>query len=216
LAAGIQEIYKYLEDSNRYEGSHIVDFAFHELWDTRGFSALVTDPFTDPVNAGSPFASPSTRKNGDPRRINSLDNGLLLCVQHHKDYDNFRFAIHSTTHKIFSFHPATAKLQDVEVKAPWERKDVLYPPPHPAFLEMHYFTSIVRAMKGSGDDCELDDDDDEDYEELSELEEVQNEQVRIWLDGLSSSREITSPLDFTVENKGNIEMSADMRGDVSV
>jgi hypothetical protein len=47
---------------------------------------------------------------------------------------------------------------------------------------MHYFTSISRAMKGSGDDSELDDDD-EDYEELSELEEVQNEQVRIWFDG---------------------------------
>ena len=67
---------------------------------------------------------------------------------------------------------------------------MLYPPPHPAFLELHYFTSISRAMKGSGDDCELDDDDDdEDYEELAELEEVQTKQVRIWLDGLSSDRE---------------------------
>jgi hypothetical protein len=97
------------------------------------------------------------------------------------------------------------------VKAPWDRQDVLYPPPHPAFLEMHYLTSISRAMKGSGDDCELDDDDD-DYEELSELKEVQNEQVRIWLNGLSSGREIMSSLDFTAENKGNIEMLADMRG----
>jgi hypothetical protein len=68
---------------------------------------------------------------------------------------------------------------------------VLYPPPHPAFLEIHYFTSISRAMKGSGDDCELDDDD-QGYEELSEPEEVQNEQVRIWLDGLLSGREIMS------------------------
>jgi hypothetical protein len=34
---------------------------------------------------------------------------------------------------------------------------------------MHYFTSISKAMKGGGDDCELDDDD-EDYEELSEIE----------------------------------------------
>ena len=39
-------------------------------------------------------------------------------------------------------------------------------------------------MQGSGDDYELDDDDD-DYEELSEPEEVQNDQVKIWLDGLS-------------------------------
>ena len=70
-------------------------------------------------------------------------------------------------------------------------------------------------MKDSRDDCELDDDD-EDYEELSELEEVQTEQVRIWLDGSLSGREIISSLDFTAENKGNNEMLADMRGVVSV
>ena len=68
------------------------------------------------------------------------------------------------------------------MKAPWDCRDVLYPPPHPVFLEMHYFTSISRAMQGSVHDCALDDDD-EDYEELSEPEAVQNEQARIWLDG---------------------------------
>ncbi|KIM92275.1 hypothetical protein PILCRDRAFT_117680 [Piloderma croceum F 1598] len=171
LAAGIQEIYKYHEDSDRYEGSHIIDFAYHELWDIRGFPALVSDPFTDPANADNQFASPSMRTKKDLRRINSLENGILLCLQHHRDYDNFRFAINPGTHEIFSFHPATAKLQGVEVKAPWDRQDVLYPPPHPAFLEMHYFTSISRAMKDSEDDCELDDND-ENYEELSEPEEV--------------------------------------------
>ena len=31
LSAGIQEIYKYREDSNRYEGAHIIDIAYHEL-----------------------------------------------------------------------------------------------------------------------------------------------------------------------------------------
>ena len=74
---------------------------------------------------------------------------------------------------------------------------------------MHFQTSIYKAMKTSGDDCELDDDDD-DYEELSELEEVevQNEQVKTWLDGLSGMES----LDFTAEKKGNIKMLADMRG----
>ena len=83
------------------------------------------------------------------------------------------------------------------MKAPWDRQDVLYPSPHPAFLELHYFTSISEAMKGSGDVCELDDDDedyeelsenDEDYEELSDMEKLKNEQVRIWLDSSSSGR----------------------------
>lgn len=27
-------------------------------------------------------------------RINSLDNGLLMCLDHHKGYDTFRFSIH--------------------------------------------------------------------------------------------------------------------------
>ena len=31
LAAGIQEIYKYCEDSKRFEGLHIINFAYHEL-----------------------------------------------------------------------------------------------------------------------------------------------------------------------------------------
>jgi hypothetical protein len=113
LAAGVQVIYKYCEDSNRYEEGHIIDFAYHDLvsqylcnsllpltysviveWDARGFSALVRDPFTDPTNANSRFASSSTQAKKDLRRINSLENGILLCLEHHRDYDNFRFAIH--------------------------------------------------------------------------------------------------------------------------
>ena len=31
LAAGIRAIYEYREDSNRYEGEHIIDFAYHDL-----------------------------------------------------------------------------------------------------------------------------------------------------------------------------------------
>lgn len=77
------------------------------------------------------------------------------------------------------------------MKAPWESPDVLYPPPHPSFLEMHYFTSIAKAMKGGAGDYELDDDDD-DYDELSEPAEARNEEVRIWLDSSSYGREITS------------------------
>ncbi|KIL63927.1 hypothetical protein M378DRAFT_163885 [Amanita muscaria Koide BX008] len=170
LAAGTHAIYKYREDSNRYEGAHIIPFAYHNLWDANQFSALVKDPFTDPVNADSPFASPTTRTKKDSRRINSLDNGILLCLEHRKDYDNFRFSIHHETHKIFAFHPATAALQGVEVKAPWERPDVFYPPPLPTFLGKHFAASVANAMNASGDDYELDVDY-EDYED-SELEEI--------------------------------------------
>ena len=64
------------------------------------------------------------------------------------------------------------------MKAPWECQDELYPPPHPTFLELHYLTSISKAMKGSGEDYELDDDD-EDYEELSEPEGVHDERQNL-------------------------------------
>jgi hypothetical protein len=113
LAAGIQEIYKYPDHSNRYEGSHIVDFAYQKLvscyvftvlvpspyvsmikWDIKNFSTLISDPYTDPANATNPFASPTTRTGKDPRRINSLENGILLCLQHRRDYGHFHFAIH--------------------------------------------------------------------------------------------------------------------------
>jgi hypothetical protein len=67
---------------------------------------------------------------------------------------------------------------------------------------MHYITSIANAMKGSGDDYELDVDDYEDYGGPSELEEIQNEQVRIWLDGLSPG---TSSFDFMADNKGQYQ-----------
>src|SRR6267154_5921062 len=92
---------KYSEDSNRFEGAHIVCFAYHTLVSNCHSrlpccnSVLVNDPFTDPANASIPFVSPSTRTKEDVRRINSLENGILLCVhQWHKDYDNFWFAIH--------------------------------------------------------------------------------------------------------------------------
>ena len=48
------------------------------------------------------------------------------------------------------------------VTSPWDYQDKLDPPPLPTFLKLHYFTSISSAMKGSEDNCELDDNDDED------------------------------------------------------
>jgi hypothetical protein len=97
------------------------------------------------------------------------------------------------------------------VKAPWVNEDVLFPPPHPSFLEIHYFTSITKAMKGDAGDYDLDEDD----EVLSEPEEVRNDEVSIWLDGSSYGREIT-PLDGGAVNKNHFAMLADRQGLVSV
>jgi predicted restriction endonuclease len=63
---------------------------------------MVNDPFTDPENANNAFASPSTQTKTDTRRINSLENGMLLCTQHHGDYDHFRISIHPMVRMVFS------------------------------------------------------------------------------------------------------------------
>ena len=55
--------------------------------------------------------------------------------------------------------------------------------PRDALLHINF----SKAMKGSGNDCELDDDD-EGYEELSDPEEVQNEKARSWPEGSLSER----------------------------
>ena len=48
----------------------------------------MVDPYTE-TNAEN-----ATRNKRDPLRINSLENGILLCLCHHKAYDTFRFSIH--------------------------------------------------------------------------------------------------------------------------
>ena len=112
LAAGTQAIYKSLEDSNYYEGLHIIGLTFHKLvthshcnsffftylivikWNTREYSTLVSNPFTNPANASNSLASSSTQAKKDLRRMNSLENGILLCAHHHSDFINFHLAIH--------------------------------------------------------------------------------------------------------------------------
>ena len=111
---GMQDqLYRYQDNSNCYDGSHIINFAHYELvshclqvchsyfsfwliikWDARGYAALISDPFTNSANAKSSYASSSMQSKKDPRQINSLENGLLFCLQHNQDYDNFCFAIY--------------------------------------------------------------------------------------------------------------------------
>ena len=123
LAAGIQNVYKYSYHSNLFEGSHIIPFALHGLvshcllstfltytvnikWDSKGYSGLVKDPFTGPANADNQQASTSTRTKPekDCRRINSLENGILLCLEHHRNFRNFHIAINPNVRTSFLPH----------------------------------------------------------------------------------------------------------------
>jgi hypothetical protein len=118
LAAGVKLIYKYCEDFNRFEGAHIIGLAYQRLvshsfsftflkpdiiikWNSRGFSSKISDPFTDPFNASNMLASLTTQTKRDPGRINSLENGILLCLQHYKDYNEFCFSIHPNVSTCF-------------------------------------------------------------------------------------------------------------------
>jgi len=57
-------------------------------WTLRGYQSLMADPYT------ATSAANATRNKRDPLRINSLENGILLCLSHHKAYDTLRFSIH--------------------------------------------------------------------------------------------------------------------------
>jgi hypothetical protein len=59
-------------------------------WTLRGYQRLIADPYT------ATSAENATRNKRDPLRINSLENGILLCLFHHNAYDTLRFSIHPT------------------------------------------------------------------------------------------------------------------------
>jgi len=97
--------YMYQVDSEIFIGAHIFPLQYYKLvrrssfvcsgisqsaqWDSKGYSGIVTDPYSVPGAS----KSKTSRKNTDTRRMNSIDNGLLLCVRHHIEFDAFLFSI---------------------------------------------------------------------------------------------------------------------------
>jgi len=70
-------------------------------WDKNGYSGIVVDPYSVP-GASKSFTG---RLMTDTCRMNSIDNGLLLCLEHHSDFDNHLFSIHPDVgiYMLFSF-----------------------------------------------------------------------------------------------------------------
>ena len=87
-------IYSLSPCNQRYARFEVVIVDSVELivlkWRLRGYQSLIVDPYT------ATRTENSTRNKRDPLRINSLENGVLLCLTHHKAYDTFRFSIHPT------------------------------------------------------------------------------------------------------------------------
>jgi hypothetical protein len=157
--------YEYAGDGEFFRGGHIWPLSCHQLWAKRNCASYISDPFTDPssqpVSSTTPLASHSGR-------MNSLENGIMLCLFHHKAYDTFRYSIHPKTHRIYAFHPTVTHLHDLEIIAPWKKQHPKYPPPLDLFLNAHFESSVAWWMKAGAE--EYLDSDNSDEEELSELQ----------------------------------------------
>jgi hypothetical protein len=101
---------------------------------------------------------------------------IIFCFQSIPRYYAAFFVCNTTdpffhqTHRIFSFHPSAAKLQDLEVTAPWQNSSTLYPAPHAKFLRLHFTTSIANSLKASPQ-FDLLDDPEEDGEEMFDVDD---------------------------------------------
>jgi hypothetical protein len=65
-------------------------FSYSVQWDRKGRSTIVIDPYSVPDAS----KSRTSRLGTDTRRMNAIDNGLLLCVRHHIEFDAHLFSIH--------------------------------------------------------------------------------------------------------------------------
>jgi hypothetical protein len=68
-------------------------------WDRKGHSSIVNDPYSVPGAS----RSSTSRSNTDSRCMNSIDNGLLLCVRHHLEFDAHLFSIHPEVGILYIF-----------------------------------------------------------------------------------------------------------------
>jgi hypothetical protein len=100
--------YQYEGDSELFNGAHIFPLKYYSVvsqyslsiiislifalfqWDHKQYSSIVADPFTAP----GALKSTTSRAGTNERRMNSIDNGLLLCLVHHKEFDTHMFSIH--------------------------------------------------------------------------------------------------------------------------
>lgn len=66
----------------------------------------------DPYSVAGASTSSTNRQNTDTRRMNSIDNGLLLCVKHHIQFDANLFSIHPEVRAYTLFSHSCAQLTD--------------------------------------------------------------------------------------------------------
>ncbi|KIL63438.1 hypothetical protein M378DRAFT_164508 [Amanita muscaria Koide BX008] len=157
-------MYLYEVDSEMFIGAHIFALQYYDLWDRKEYSQIVVDPYSAPGAS----TSNTNHQNTDTRRMNSVDNGLLLCVKHHIQFDAHLFSIHPDTHIVTSFHPRTRYINGLTITQPWLNGNMRYPPPHSTLLKAHFVSSIARWMIAVSEEYE-EEDSLEDQDEIQEL-----------------------------------------------
>lgn len=110
LAPGLPSAYRYVDDSEFFPGVHLIPCVFQSVvntdvlflclsmlkrglpqWDVKDFVSVVTDPHTNPQLLQIAGLSQSSGLNS---RTDSLNNGMLMCLDHHQGYQNFHYSIH--------------------------------------------------------------------------------------------------------------------------
>ncbi|KIK00616.1 hypothetical protein K443DRAFT_100028 [Laccaria amethystina LaAM-08-1] len=164
-------IYLYEVDSEMFIGAHIFPLQYYDLWDRKRYSQIVADPYS----AAGASTSRNNRQNTDTRRMNSVDNGLLLCVKHHIQFDAHLFSIHPETHIVTSFHPRTRYINGLTITQPWLNRNAQYPPPpHSTLLRDHFMSSIATWMSATPEEYE-EEDSFEDEDEIPETTGTTND-----------------------------------------
>ncbi|TDL17935.1 hypothetical protein BD410DRAFT_515844 [Rickenella mellea] len=167
-AAGDDIIHRwYTDETSCFRGSHIFPLRYFELWDILQLGSRMKDPFTKPGNK---------KQDGtiveDSRRMDSTDNGLILCGNHHILWNMMMFCIHPDTHCIAAFQPIAKNLHGLKITRPWENPRAKYPPPNRDILYRHFFSCIVKWMKGDRKDAEVKE---ADYDEVDPWDDVWDE-----------------------------------------
>ncbi|CCL98232.1 uncharacterized protein FIBRA_00226 [Fibroporia radiculosa] len=172
-AAGTDEPFMYSVDYSLLEGAHIIPLQALTLWKAQRLSEFTQDPYTHPDNLRN--KQRSMNKHMDDMRMNSLENGVLLCLKHHKLFDRSAFVVRPKTHAIVALHPRCADIDGKVVTKPWAYdKPNIFAPPSDEILVRHFRWVVYAAMKAAAAEdtrpfWDDDDDDDAEFEDESEL-----------------------------------------------
>ncbi|KAH9941556.1 hypothetical protein B0H21DRAFT_752491 [Amylocystis lapponica] len=178
------------------------------IQESEGLTEFVSDPYNSsssliPAKRSSEDSEQPAPNHTDARRMNSLDNGLLLCANHHIAFDVHDLLIRPYTHTVFAMDPVYSSIHGLEITKPWSSFDpASYPPPSDKILECHFRQAVYGKMKVAAvndNTNEYDSDEDEDDVVIRDID-IALDNRRGDLDEVKTSR----LRDFVQDQSNNI------------